>query len=189
VCSSKHTRIPSRGHSPPPPRTHAHRGKRTHTHRGKRTAFLFQGELQASFPRCLLWVMVLGRVCHSPSARYATAHLHIKPHRSRMVMDRTPLRIALLHVLPSVWINGGMLSNLLRAVVTPGGASSRSGPATRSRKDEEGHHCRQCNRCMILPLSFLCARSCAHTRFVWRCARQRCASATRARARATTRAH
>ena len=60
-------------------------------------------------------------------------------------MERTPLRIALLHVLPSVWINGGMLSNLLRAVVTPGGDTSRAGPATRSRKGE-GHHCRQCNR-------------------------------------------
>jgi hypothetical protein len=76
VLIESHTNPVARTQSPPPPRTHAHICKHTHAHRGKRTAILFQGELQSSFPRCLLWVMVLGRVCHSPSARYgAPAHL------------------------------------------------------------------------------------------------------------------
>ena len=68
-------------------------------------------------------------------------------------MDSAPLRVALLHVVPSVWINGGMLYNLFRAVFTPGGEAR--GPATRSRR-EAGHHCRQCDRYIRwLPLPFL----------------------------------
>lgn len=65
-------------------------------------------------------------------------------------MRKTMMGFILLDVLPSVWINAGMLYNLYFAATIPGGAVDDAGSASDSNESKDVHNCRRCQR-LVLP--------------------------------------
>lgn len=84
----------------------------------------------------------------------------IYAHWSSLVLHDRLLHVVTLHLVPSIWINAGMLFHLFRAVRTPAHSppkcSNTPAPtsvpgrwcAVCSRvRDARTQHCRTCNRC------------------------------------------